>query len=187
VTSDSAIDTIRSVIRPGVQASTAAAAIAAPAEAASSVPSTASLYVIPNVLGADIKIMNIAPKYQDGIKLVPKDYEVLVSKPEYRTKRFWVSIPEGAAGKKINIDVALQPLGLPNCESNVKLSTYGSPLLKGGQVVQMQALFSNADINDLYLSYAEHVENANFIQVINTVAHPDYVEMTLRQPSNLSP
>lgn len=185
VTSDGAVNTLRSVIRPGVTA-IAAAANSSNASTQPSAPKTASLHINTSVPGSDIKIMNIGPRYHDGIKLTPKNYEIMVSRPEYRTKRFWVNIPPEATGTKIEMDVELQKLGLPDCKNNVTLSTNGSAVSRGGMASQTQARFPNTDINDLYLSYAEHTDNAKFLEVINATVNPSYVEMTIRQPSHLT-
>lgn len=51
-----------------------------------------SLTVITNPSDARVRIMNIAPVYQDAIELKEGKYDVEVSKPGYLTYRKWVVV-----------------------------------------------------------------------------------------------
>lgn len=54
---------------------------------------------------ARVRIMNIGPRYRDGIRLAPGAYDVLVDAPGYAQHREWIRI-EGADEQ---IDVRLEP------------------------------------------------------------------------------
>lgn len=53
------------------------------------------LKVETNVNNANIRIMNIVPKYHSGIRLIPGNYDVKVSAPGYQTYRKWHSLDGG--------------------------------------------------------------------------------------------
>ncbi|GAP75598.1 MULTISPECIES: carboxypeptidase-like regulatory domain-containing protein [Pseudoalteromonas] len=52
-----------------------------------------------------VRIMNIRPKYHDGIELQPGEYEVEVSKPGYETFREWVMVENNTV-----IDIEIKQL-----------------------------------------------------------------------------
>lgn len=183
--SESSGDAIKSHIRSRIEATSTrvAGGIAAGAH---SIPTEATVTVTPNVDNATVRIMNIQPRYHNKMRLSPGRYDIEVAKKGYRTRRFWATIPPDAAGTHIDLEVNLLPLGLPSCERNVRLATAGSPVMPGGVATQAQALFQNDDINDLYRSFAANMTDARYIQVTDTIVHPQYVEMIMRQPTQLS-
>lgn len=50
------------------------------------------LYISPTPRDATIKILNIKPKFRQGIRLPVGRYDVLVSKKGYHSRRFWVEL-----------------------------------------------------------------------------------------------
>lgn len=183
--SESSGEAIKSQIRSRIEATSTRIAGGAGADTQST-PVEATVTVTPNVDRATIRIMNIQPRYHNKIRLSPGKYDIEVSKEGYRTRRFWATIPPDAVGTHIDVEVNLLPLGLPNCENNVRLATVGSPITPGGVVTQAQALFQNDDINDLYRSFGANMDGAQYVQVTNTIVHPEYVEMIMRQSTQLS-
>ncbi|MCF8108302.1 MAG: SUMF1/EgtB/PvdO family nonheme iron enzyme [Desulfohalobiaceae bacterium] len=65
------------------------------------------LYVNPTPSDARVRIMNIVPKYHDGIELKPGEYHVRVDKPGFKTKDQWVDV---AAGEKLDVTIELKEL-----------------------------------------------------------------------------
>jgi tetratricopeptide (TPR) repeat protein len=54
---------------------------------------------------ARVRIMNIVPRYQDGIRLAPGSYDILVDAPGYTAHREWIRVGSGDE----QIDVRLEP------------------------------------------------------------------------------
>lgn|GEM_PF-6458151 len=175
------VDALKSSIREGVTATTSAAARADASE-------KYNLSVETNVQDPSIKIMNIGPKYRDGMALEPGNYEIFIEKPGYRSKRFWVNLEDKSnQSNDVILKANLDPLGLPNCTDRVQVENYAGALdTKGGNIVQIQADFPNVNINDLYLSFAKEINDSNFQEVIDTIAYPDYVEFQIASPTTLS-
>ncbi|MBO2663873.1 PEGA domain-containing protein [Shewanella algae] len=67
----------------------------APLKASELAPTETRLKVETNVNNANIRIMNIGPKYHPGIRLKPGNYDVQVSAPGYQTYRKWHSLNGG--------------------------------------------------------------------------------------------
>ena len=51
-----------------------------------------SLTILPSPENASVKILNIKPKYYDGIRLSEGKYHIQVSKSGYQTKDFWMNL-----------------------------------------------------------------------------------------------
>lgn len=191
-----AVETIRSSLREGVSAvassSSSATASSGMAEALAGPkpeekPAKNALTVTSNVSDPDVKIMNIRPKYRDGIELAPGKYEILVEKQGYRSNRFWVEL-EGSrnADNTVTLDVELDPLGLPACASKLEISNHAGAFTgDGGNIIQYQATFEGVDMNDLYRSYAKEVEGVNYYFVYDTVVLPGYVEFHIATPTTI--
>lgn len=64
-----------------------------------------ALYVEAEPSDSQIKIMNITPKYQPGIKLKPGRYDILVAKENYQSKRQFVDISD----KDVRVKITLVP------------------------------------------------------------------------------
>ncbi|MBF0605716.1 MAG: serine/threonine protein kinase [Nitrospirae bacterium] len=76
-----------------------------PTDATTTVEHFPSLTVNTVPKEAQVRILNINPKYQHGIKLTPGSYHIEVYKAGYRTSRQWVQL----AGDNVTLDVTLQP------------------------------------------------------------------------------
>ncbi len=63
------------------------------------------LYVLATPDGATVRILNISPRYSEGMSLAPGKYHVEVSKSGYGTVRQWVDLK---AGQDLKIPVTLQ-------------------------------------------------------------------------------
>jgi len=63
------------------------------------------LYISPTPRDANIKILNIKPKFRQGIRLPSGRYDVLVTKTGYHSRRFWVKI----SNRSRRILVTLKP------------------------------------------------------------------------------
>jgi len=70
-------------------------------------PVKAALYVEPIPQNARIRIMNIKPKFKQGIHLAGGRYHVEVTAPEYRKYQQWISLKKGEVK---HLPVVLQPL-----------------------------------------------------------------------------
>lgn len=53
---------------------------------------------------AEVRIMNIAPRYEDGIELEPGEYDLEVSAPGYKTYRDWRTLAAGRQTLKITLE-----------------------------------------------------------------------------------
>lgn len=71
-------------------------------------PASVAVTIRPSVIDANIKILNIKPKYKDNIKLVPGRYEFLVTKPGYNSQRFWLTLK--SSNNKLHYDVNLNKI-----------------------------------------------------------------------------
>lgn len=68
-------------------------------------PDTARLYVHPDPEGARIRILNIGPKFEQGMSLSPGRYQVEASADGCETRTRWVTL---AAGRDEYVDMALE-------------------------------------------------------------------------------
>ena len=71
-------------------------------------PGTARLFVETDPKGARVRILNIRPRFCQGIELAPGKYHVEVSSAGYQTKRKWVKLE---AGEDKTFKVRLRKLG----------------------------------------------------------------------------
>ena len=62
-------------------------------------------------LGATVRILNIAPKFYQGMALDPGRYHVEVSKPGYKTEKTWVNLK---AGENQRVEIKLEQLENPS-------------------------------------------------------------------------
>ena len=140
---------------------------------------------------ARIRIMNIAPKYHDGIELPPGKYEVRVDREGYREEMHLIELTglESNDSGVRTLNVSLQPLGLPECEENLKLENYAAGVqvfADGGHVLQTKAVFPNTEIFDLYNSYSQFLDSRGYFKVYGSVILPTYFEFHIAAPTNLS-
>ena len=66
-------------------------------------PNRLALTIKPDPSDARVRIMNIAPPYEDGIELEPGSYEIEVAAPDYVTHRQWYRLE----GNDLVVDVQL--------------------------------------------------------------------------------
>ena len=71
-------------------------------------PDTGRLFVETNPEGARVRILNIRPRFNQGIELKPGKYHVEVSAAGYATKKKWVDL---GAGEDKTIDIRLGKFG----------------------------------------------------------------------------
>lgn len=79
-------------------------------------PMMASLTVTPTPGDAVVKIMNITPRYRDGIELSPGKYHVRVEKSGFRQHDEQLTL---AANEKKRLAITLQPLHDERCDQGV--------------------------------------------------------------------
>lgn len=70
-----------------------------------SVPETGKLTILAQPENARIRIMNIVPRYEAEMKLeMNKGYDVLVSKPGYKSKRRWITLNQLSQTETIKLE-----------------------------------------------------------------------------------
>ena len=57
--------------------------------------------------GASVRIMNIAPKYHNGIKLPPGNYNILVAKKGYTSSSKWIKITDSDLSRYVRLTKAV--------------------------------------------------------------------------------
>lgn len=65
------------------------------------------LYVNPTPSDARVRIMNIVPKYEDGIELSPGEYHIRIDRRGYATEERWVKLSDG---EEMDISVELEKI-----------------------------------------------------------------------------
>lgn len=86
------------------------------------------LYVSATPSGAVVKVLNIKPKFFQGMKLAPGRYHVEVSSKRHETLKKWVSISEG---EPLRLSIALKPL--QRVRSQASSETVTSPVKAYGR------------------------------------------------------
>ena len=149
--------------------------------------SSYSLEINVSVPDARVRIMNIRPKYHDGIKLKKGDYLIAVDKPGYRPKQFWISLGTDPAQKSYRFDVELQPVGLENCEDNLETQRYNSGIAgTNGRLFQYKARFKNTNIHDLYYSFATYSSSINYTRALYNKVSLNHAEFHLAAPTHIT-
>lgn len=143
-----------------------------------------ALLVTSNVEEPQIKILNIQPKYRDGIELSNGDYEVEISKPGYRTQVEWVTIDnQGISSdqnkiKQYNLNIDLQKEGVENCEEKVDIqvqrfdNTIDSPAL-----ITTRLKFENTTVPELYRNTTKKFEKYKWSKIMSSTLRTDYAEI----------
>lgn len=150
-------------------------------------PATYGLSINPSEADATVRIMNIGPKYRDGIQLAGGDYKIAVEKDGFRPKMFWVTLGSDAGRDAYRFDVELQPVGLENCEQNLELQRYNSGLAgTDGRLLQYKARFENTNIHDLYYSFAQYRQSLNSTKLLHDRVSLNYAEFHMAQPTQLT-
>jgi len=177
---------IKQVLKTGKTATATTAATLSSANIASA-PTSFPLYIKPSEKNAKIKVLNIGPVYRPGIRLKPGNYYISVEKPNFRSKKFWITIEQNSPTKEYTFDVTLQPTGLPNCEQNLELSNYNSGIAGfDGRILQVKARYPNTSIHDLYAAFAADTDNVKYFKLLHDEVTQNYAEFHIAQPSHLS-
>ncbi|EIJ2832336.1 hypothetical protein ACOW8K_002813 [Vibrio parahaemolyticus] len=106
-----------------------------------------------------VRIMNIGPKYKDGIKLTKGRYDIEVSKSGYRTQRFWIDFDPVFN----SLDVKLHKKGSLTC-SDYNVVKSGSILQPYGTQVQIVDYLEGVTVSELYFSMVDYLSSKNFIE-----------------------
>jgi len=142
------------------------------------------LTISPSVDNSTIRILNIKPKYKDGIKLKPGNYRVSIEKEGYRSQRFNIDFKQE---KEYEIEMHKKGLEQDWCESAIEVKSTGSGFSASGQIYQIRLSIDNAYVPEIYLSFAEMQTGHNhFERVLETGLAQDYAYFKLIQPSALS-
>lgn len=80
-------------------------------------PEKAKLVIEPNPKEAFVRILNIVPRYYDGIELDPGRYHVEISALGYLTKTVWVELTRG---EEKHLPVDLQPISPASITPGIK-------------------------------------------------------------------
>ncbi|MBL8252248.1 MAG: SUMF1/EgtB/PvdO family nonheme iron enzyme, partial [Candidatus Competibacter sp.] len=100
---------IPSVAEPKPPPVSEAPPVAEPAPAPNPNPERTYLTVKTEPLGAQVRIMNIGPAYQDGIELIPGGFDIEISAPGYQTYRGWHDLVVGVQELKIALQAETKP------------------------------------------------------------------------------
>ncbi|MEZ5582703.1 MAG: hypothetical protein R3F37_07995 [Candidatus Competibacteraceae bacterium] len=77
------------------------------------------LTVVTQPKNARVRILNIKPRYHDGISLSPGSYHIEVDHPDYRPKRQWITIADQDVSVAIQLSPARQlPFPVSNPPAN---------------------------------------------------------------------
>lgn len=168
-------------------ASTSPLASVVPKAVSSTLPSSYSLKINPSEPDARVRIMNIEPVYNDGIKVKKGDYRIAVDKPGFRPKQFWVTVGEDPSRDVYQFDVELQPVGLEDCENNVEMQRYNSGTLGlEGRLFQYKAYFKDTNIHDLYYSFMSYKKTLRYSKMLYGRVSPNYAEFHVAGPTHLT-
>ncbi len=87
-------------------------------------PSTGSLYIHTEPSDATIRILNIGPKFSQGMELSPGKYHVEVSASGHATRKKWVEL---SSGEDKDLDIRLKPLASASPRNNNVSSAQPTP------------------------------------------------------------
>lgn len=143
-----------------------------------------ALTIAPSVAGSTIKILNIKPKYRDGIKLKPGDYQISIEKQGYRSQRFTINFKQE---QEYAIEMHQNGLDPKWCESAIQVKSNGTGFSATGQILQIQLKIESSYVPEIYLSFAEMQTGHNhFERVLETGLEQNYAYFKLIQPSGVS-
>lgn len=131
---------------------------------------------------AQVRVMNIEPVYQDGMTLDFGSYDIEVSAPGYRTKRFPIDLQD----TEVIVDVELTQRGSVTCEPEV-VRMGGIGLSEFGLQLRFEQVFENVSIYEIFSSLAKHLDSElNHIHDVQTLMGDNYAYLSALQNSNLS-
>ena len=141
-----------------------------------------SLSVFTQPASASVRIMNIKPRYHEGIELPFGRYDIELSAPGYRTKR----LPLMLNSSQVGVDAVLQPIGSTSCNIDV-LRFGGDNISRYGAQVRVEQDLPNITLYEAYSSLARVLEKeSNVMHDIRTRIGERYAHLTAFQNSNLS-
>ncbi|MDH2421707.1 hypothetical protein [Cobetia amphilecti] len=150
---------------------------------ASAPPPKATLSVTTDPSDATVRIMNIRPKYRDGISLSPGRYDVMVSADGYRTKRFPLSVKAG----QVAVDVELARRDGFSCD-NTHYAYGGSTLGSYGSQVRIETLLENTTLYEVYSSLAQQLQSeaGDLLSNVHTDINGDFAYLSAWQGTNVT-
>ncbi|MDK9688111.1 hypothetical protein [Halomonas sp. LC1] len=165
------------------QASSAIAGVgAAGSTRAAARPTAGELTVATSPEDAQVRVMNIEPVYQEGMTLDFGRYDIEVSAPGYRTKRFPIDLQD----TEVIVDVELTQRGSFTCEPEVARMG-GIGLSEFGMQLRSEQVFENVSIYEVFSSLAKHLDSElNHLHDVQAFMGDNYAYLSALQNSNLS-
>jgi uncharacterized protein YuzE len=127
------------------------------------------IYVNTQPRDAQVRIMNIKPRYYHGMKLKPGLYDIEVSKPGYRTQRFTKYITD----KQSSINVDLNKIGSLQCKQFQKKQS-GSWKSTSGSQLQFIDYLEGVTVSEIYSSAMQFVKSQNNMFDLESGSSGDY-------------
>lgn len=111
--------------------------------------------------GATVRIMNVGPKYHNGIKLAPGNYDILVEKKGYKSTRKWIKITDSDLSTYLrltkvetstdkNTSSPVKENKVKENTSFVKVGVDGIPEFDGGYLQVGDAAYIEMDAKRIY-------------------------------------
>jgi len=111
--------------------------------------------------GATVRIMNVGPKYHNGIKLAPGNYDILVEKKGYMSTRKWIKITNSDLSTYVRLtkvetstnENTSSPVDKNKVKQNrsfAKVGVDGIPELDGGYLQVGDAAYIEMDAKRIY-------------------------------------
>lgn len=120
--------------------------------------SRSSLYVDADPSGAKIRIMNISPRFEQGIRLDAGRYDVEVSAPGYVTYREWASMEKG---EEVHLQVNLIPE-----QKKVAAASQEKSVLEDKKTTGQQS-----DLSSEEKRYSEMLQSGSVYQIRNAAKY----------------
>jgi len=126
--------------------------------------------------------------YSEDLELGSGEYTILVKKTGYRSFISRINLSD-KNNDNINNEIILNKRGVSvkYCETNMKISTAGSPFGSDGLVVSAELLIKNATVPEIYFSISEmNAKTSNNERVIKTELQKDYAYFDIIAPTSRS-
>jgi hypothetical protein len=108
---------------------------------------------------ATVRIMNIKPRYKDGIMLRKGRYDIEVSFTGYRSQRLWIDLDPLFNTLRIELN---KKGSLPCDEYTISKS--GNMLQPYGSQVLVVDYLDDVTVSEIYFSMLEHIASRNYIE-----------------------
>jgi len=135
-------------------------------------------YVKTKPQNATVRIMNIKPKYQAGIRLKAGLYDIQISAPGYRDRRFWMSLNP----KFSTLEVSLSKRGLLKCNPTFE----GEGYFTSGQRKLTTLNMPGFTIDEVYFSFAKLYDKSNIGIAIDSGISSRFAYFDVIQSSNVT-